>query len=380
MLSAIIFILILSFLVIIHELGHFLLARKHKVRINEFGIGYPPKALTLFTAFGTPFTLNWIPFGGFVRLEGEDGAESAADTATVSKNNGLEFFKVGMWQKLSIVLAGPVVNFLFGIIAFAIVFSVTGIPQPLVNQARIEQIMAGSPAELVGLEKGSNIIGFITVDNQRVSTPGIKDVQTFVAAHKGQDIQVVTSGVCSGVQCDAAEHIKQIHLRSDEEIPEGQGSLGVIFSDYYLQRYPWYLMPLYGSWYGLTQAIELGWMMLQALGMVVTNLFSGGGVSADVAGPIGIVHQAQKSNILSSGWMMGLSFAGMLSINLAIMNVLPIPALDGGRAFFILLGGLIGRKRIEKIENYANYGGFIVLVGLIVLISLRDIHRIIQGG
>ncbi len=120
--------------------------------------------------------------------------------------------------------------------------------------------------------------------------------------------------------------------------------------------------------------------MLQALGQMGSDMFSGRGVSGDVAGPIGIVHQAQKSDILTSGWMMVLSFAGMLSINLAVMNVLPIPALDGGRAMFIMLGQLVGQKRIEKLENYANYGGFILLVGLIVLISLRDISRIITGG
>ena len=134
MLSVFIFILILSFLVIIHELGHFLIARKHGVKVNEFGLGYPPKALTLFTAFGTPFTLNWIPFGGFVRLEGEDGPELGTEQKETHKSER-EFFRVAVWQKLSIVLAGPIVNFIFGIIAFSIVFSVTGIPQQLVGHA-----------------------------------------------------------------------------------------------------------------------------------------------------------------------------------------------------------------------------------------------------
>lgn len=380
MLSVFIFIFILSFLVIIHELGHFLLARKHGVKVNEFGLGYPPKALTLFTAFGTPFTLNWVPFGGFVRLEGEDGSESNVASEEQKPARGKEFFQVKVWQKLSIVLAGPMVNFLFGCLAFSIVFSVTGIPQPLVNQARIDQIMPGSPAELAGLEKGSNISAFITADSVRTETPAIKDVQQFVAVHKGEMVQVVTSPVCQGVACPESELIRELYLRKDSEIPEGQGSIGVVFADYYLVRYPWFLMPIYGSWYGIQQALELGVVMVQALGTIMTNLFTGGGVAADVAGPIGIVHQAQKSNILSSGWMMALGFAGMLSINLAIMNILPIPALDGGRALFIILGGILGQKRIEKIENYANYGGFIVLIGMIVLISLRDIHRIIQGG
>lgn len=376
--SALIFILILSALVIIHELGHYLVAKWQKVQVNEFGLGYPPRALKLFTHANTLFSLNWIPFGGFVKLEGEDGE---ADQNKATRQPGMKaFFERPAWSKLLIILAGPVVNFVFGIIAFSIVFSVSGIPQSLSNQARISKVVEGSPAAESGLQPDTNILGFREQNGEMVPIDNVAKVQAYVAAHKGQTVMVLFSGPCQADACAESMGETNIYLRTDAEIPPNQGSMGVVFSDYYLMRYPWYQMPFYGSKYGITQALDMGVLMLKALGQMGSDIAGGRGVSGDVAGPIGIVHQAQKSDILTSGWMMVLSFAGMLSINLAVMNVLPIPALDGGRAMFIIIGQLIGQKRIEKLENYANYGGFILLVGLIVLISLRDISRIITGG
>ncbi len=378
MTSILLFILILSLLVIIHEMGHLLVAKWQKVRVNEFGLGYPPRALKLFTVDGTLFSLNWVPFGGFVKLEGEDG--EVVDSKT-PKNGEMAFFEQTALAKLLIVLAGPVVNFIFGIIAFAIVFSISGIPQTLNSQPRIDQIMPGSPAEVAKLPTSVNIIGFSeAADGEVTATPKIADVQSYVQAHKGQTVTVKLTGACKNDSCEESVSTHQLYLRKDQEIPENQGSMGLVFSEYYTLRYPWYLMPLYSSWYGVTQALQMGWMMVQGLGQIVSDIFTSGKVTDEVAGPIGIVHQAQKSNILTSGWLMVLSFSGMLSINLAVMNVLPIPALDGGRALFILLGVVLGQKRIEKLENYANYGGFFALIGLIILISLRDIQRIIQGG
>lgn len=377
--SALIFILILSALVIIHELGHYLVAKWQKVQVNEFGLGYPPRALKLFSYAGTLFSLNWVPFGGFVKLEGEDG--EADQTKQARQAGTFAFFERPAWAKLLIILAGPAVNFIFGIVAFSVVFSVSGIPQSLSNQARIDQIAPDSPAAVAGLQPSTNILGFKeATSSAAIAVSSIAEVQSFVADHKGQTVIVQTSGPCQADACAESLAESSIYLRTEAETPAGQGSMGVVFSDYYLVRYPWYLMPFYGSKYGITQALDMGWMMLEALGKMGSDMINGRGVSGDVAGPIGIVHQAQKSDILTSGWMMVLSFAGMLSINLAVMNVLPIPALDGGRAMFIVLGQLIGQKRIEKLENYANYGGFILLIGLIVVISLRDILRIVKGG
>jgi regulator of sigma E protease len=136
-------------------------------------------------------------------------------------------------------------------------------------------------------------------------------------------------------------------------------------------------MPFRGAALGTVQALGLGWLILQALQDLVADMFTRGAVPQDIAGPIGIVDQANSSEIFTQGPLALLSFAGMLSINLAVMNVLPIPALDGGRALFIVLEKLIGKKAIQKVEAVANYGGFIFLIGLIVIISARDVFRIV---
>src|SRR5258708_6019281 len=126
--SIIAFILMLSLLVIIHELGHFLTARFFKIKIEEFGIGYPPRARTLFTWKGIPFTLNWIPVGGFVKMEGEDGSANEDNIQHKTKNSFGPFYTKPKWQRLIVILAGATVNFLFGVLAFSVIYSYVGIP------------------------------------------------------------------------------------------------------------------------------------------------------------------------------------------------------------------------------------------------------------
>jgi len=138
-------------------------------------------------------------------------------------------------------------------------------------------------------------------------------------------------------------------------------------------------MPFRGTWYGIKQAVGLGYLIIQALFQMVVQLAVTGQVPKDVAGPVGIVYEAQQGNIITDDFWSNLGFAGMLSINLGVMNLLPIPALDGGRALFILLEKIFGKKHIQKIEAYANYGGFALLILLILMITYKDIMRIIVG-
>ena len=141
-------------------------------------------------------------------------------------------------------------------------------------------------------------------------------------------------------------------------------------------HHPWWQMPFKSALYGLEQAIGLGILILQALGTMVQQLLRQGVVSEDLAGPVGIVHQAQESGLFSEGFLAILSFTGMLSINLAIMNVLPIPPLDGGRALFIILENFLGKNITQRVEQVVNYGGYVLLLMLIVLVTARDIFRL----
>lgn len=376
--AIVIFILVLSFLVIIHELGHFVAARWAKVRVEEFGIGYPPRALKLFKWRQTLFSLNWIPVGGFVSLQGENGPEDQAEldkALAKSTQSWGPFYVRPAWQRLVIVVAGVTVNFLFGILAFSLVFSQQGIPTPITTP-RIGYVAANSPAEQAGLQLNTEITAFILANSEKqlVKTP--QEVIDFVDQHQGETVQVETTALCQGLTCPTTTKTTSVYLRTDEELPANQGSMGVAFAAYVPVFYPWYEMVPRSIYYGLSQAIAMGLLVLSAFVTMMVSLF-GGTIPADVAGPVGIVDQVVETGLFKEGALAILNFAGLISINLAVINLLPIPALDGGRAFFILLEKVLGRHKIAKIEGYANYGGMAFLLALIVLITVRDVGRIL---
>lgn len=365
-------VLILSLLVILHELGHFFVAIWQKIKVDEFGLGFPPKAVKLFSWRGTDFSLNWVPFGGFVRLHGE----------FVSSQSNLDqqaFYQKSAGQQILVMLGGPGVNLMIAIIIFSIAFSIGGIPVSLQHQPRIGQIVTGSPAALAGLSPQTNLIGFKSINpdaNIRVELQSIEAVQKFVQEHRGETWLAISALDCQNLICSSQIKETPLYIRTAQETPANQGAMGIIFAEYVVKFYPWYEMPFRGVWYGLIQTLDLTKLMLSELGKLVTQLITGQGVSQAVAGPIGIVHQAEKAGLNQAGWLVIANFAGMLSLNLAVMNLLPIPALDGGRIVMVFLGYIFGKLKIEKFENYFNYGGFIFLLGVLVLISFRDIWNI----
>ncbi|NCO12526.1 MAG: hypothetical protein COZ34_02495 [Candidatus Pacebacteria bacterium CG_4_10_14_3_um_filter_34_15] len=366
--SVVLFIIILSFLVIIHELGHYFVALWSKVKVEEFGIGYPPKAFRLFRWKGTDFTVNWISFGGFVKLQGEEGVKGA------SKLSG-QFYQAPTLRKLIILLAGASVNFIFGIIAFTIVFSNIGIPE-VISEARIGKISVGSPAKEVGIEANTNIIGFQALDQEKVLISSPNDLVGQISTHKGETVKIFTSGHCENLTCEKIEKEYEVYLRPVDSTPEDQGSLGVVFDQVIYRFYPPLQMPFKSVAFGIEQAMYLGVQIVQAFSQIVQDLFLHAKVTGDVAGPVGIIHQAKEIGLFEEGFLTILSFAGMLSINLAVMNVLPFPPLDGGRALFVVLELIFKKKRTEKIEYYLNYGGYIFLLSLIVIITIKDVLRI----
>lgn len=354
--SGLIFILILSFLVIIHELGHFLCARWAGIKVEEFGLGYPPKMKTLYTdKQGTAYTLNWLPFGGFVRMFGEDSGDVTSGS----------FSAAPVFKRIIVVLAGATINFAFGVLAFGIIYGTHGIPTDL-GGARVDAVAVDSPAAHAQIPVGKLIVAARDINGAEVSTKTSSMLIQFVQQHRGESITLVTE----------SNQPYSVYVRTVAETPEGQGSLGVTLSDFELRKYPWWQMPFRGMWVGLKSAVSFGGMILQALGTMVKELVLLGKVPADVAGPVGIVYAAEKDGFLREGGWAQLNFAAILSINLAIINVLPFPALDGGRGVF-LIWELLTRKRVKpRLEGWVNTAGFAVLIGLILLISFRDIGRV----
>ncbi len=374
----ILFILVLSFLVIIHELGHYLVAKWQKVRVEEFGVGYPPRAMKLFQKAETVFTLNWIPFGGFVKLEGEEGPEEEKDESGEVKpdqHGFLPFYAKGKLSRLAIILAGASVNFIFGIIAFSLYFSVKGITD-LLPDPPIAQVAAESPVAKAGVPANVTITGF-EFNNTVYKTATIDDVTSFVGSHAGEHVTLITTGACKDTKCDTTSHQYPLTIRTKEQTPAGQGALGIAFDQVVAYKfYPWYQMPFRGTKFGLEQALLLSQLILMSLVGIIAGLFKGV-VPQEVAGPVGIFSQARQAGFFSGDPFELLNLAGKLSVNLAIMNVLPIPALDGGRAFFILVETFVGRKRLNKIEGYVNYVAFGLLLLLTLLITFKDISGLI---
>lgn len=378
-----IFIIVLSFLVIIHELGHFLLAKKFGVKVKEFGLGYPPKLFKLFKYQETDFTINAIPIGGFVNLSGENSKEEK-----LKKQD--QFYYKTPKQRLAIILGGIVVNFIFGLFVFSIIAIIQGIPEQL-DGVFIGDVMENSPAskaeiietntqkQITGIQPETKLIEITDAQGNTHSIKSIQQAQEIVLSSKGQYI-ILKTQLCPQFNCTDQFLTQKSYVRTDKETPDQEGSIGIAFQETYLKKYPFYQMPFRGIVFGIKESFRFAYTIIKALGQVFQDLIFKQEVPQEVAGPIGIVHQIKKVGIFEGGFLSIFFFSGILSLNLAVMNLLPIPALDGGRAFFILLEMLIGRKKIEKVEYYANYFGIFLLLGLTFLITFNDIKRIITGG
>jgi regulator of sigma E protease len=202
----------------------------------------------LFRHRETTFSVNLIPFGGFVQMTGENGPEDDEDQAG-------SFHHKSMKARLQVILAGVLFNFIFGIVAFSIVFYQLGIPKPLFGQARIAALVTNSPAIEAGLQENTNIVAFQTAE-QWVEINNVAQAQEFVASHLGETLGIRTSLPCEEEKCPSSYEEKTIYLRTAAETPAGEGSMGVIFTDVVFKTYPWYLMPLMTIVYAFKQSLD----------------------------------------------------------------------------------------------------------------------------
>ncbi|MBN1538106.1 MAG: site-2 protease family protein [Anaerolineales bacterium] len=331
------FIFGIAVLIFFHEMGHFLFARLFKVEVEEFGIGFPPRIATLFEAGGTTFSLNWIPLGGFVRIKGENDPEIPGGLAAASP-----------WVRLVVIAAGSLTNILIGVLLAGILYFNIG--EPIPNKVKILEVAPNSPAETSGL-----IAGDIIIKVAGQSLENVNDLHNLIYDRLGESITITI---------ERGDQVEKITLIPRENPPENEGAIGIVMGEA--------TQPT-----TITRAFYKGavasYNYIQTLLLLPVHIAKGN-ISAEEARPVGYkgmydIYQ-QTSN---PPW-----FFMMISLSLGLFNLLPIPALDGGRLFLILPEILLQRRVPPRYESIIHMVGFAVLLLLLIYVNLQDFINPIQ--
>ena len=353
-LTVLTFFIVLSVLILVHELGHFLVAKKAGIKVEEFGFGYPPRMFSKKIG-GTVYSINWLFFGGFVRLYGEELGEGIK-----GKNSKRAFWGKSKRARTLVITSGVLANFALAVVVFSIVYSFSGIPFKT-GRIKIAGLLPNSPAVQSGLKQEDIIL--------KVNEEKLKDVNDFIKLIDEKKGQEVTLTIQREVQL-----VLRVVPRVNP--PQGEGPLGVLVSDVETRKYPFWQMPWRGTIEGFKEAFGWASLILGSLKKMVVDLVFHGAVPRDVAGPIGIF---QITGVVAqSGLLNILQFMGILSVNLAVINILPLPALDGGRLVFILYEAITRRKPKPSFEQWVNTAGMAFLLLLIILITINDVGRLVK--
>ncbi len=374
MVTLLIFIAVLAVLVISHEWGHFVAARKSGMKVYEFGFGFPPRLFGIQKVkdeqgngkwrfiWGkkedeeqmgeTVYSFNIIPLGGFVRIKGEDGQEVGPDSFAAQK----------AWKRAVTLMAGVGMNIVTAFILLSVGFmigapqAVDSLPPGTTTENRhieIIELIADKPAAAAGLQPGDIIVSLDNLQN-----PSVKAMQEYVDANKNKDIKVTVK---------RGDDTIEKNIRPFVYEDTGKGGLGVSLIEVGLVRYPWYR----AIYYGLIMTGLYLKEILFSFYYLISGLFAGAPVGEALSGPIGIAVMTGK--VAKLGFSYLLNFMALLSLNLAVLNALPIPALDGGRLLFLIISKLKGKPVEQRYEQIAHGVGFVLLISLVVLITVKDL-------
>ena len=355
-------------LLVIHEFGHFIIAKKCGVKVEEFGIGYPPRICG--KKFGeTLYSINLIPFGAFVKVHGETG--------------GIEDYRsfIGkpMWQRFLIVVGGVVSFWIVSVILLSIVAGAWGLPTAVSDEAnqglidpkvQIVGVLEDSPAGKAGLKLGDIIIKInptLSGQNSKIkNVDKVKQVQEFTKIHKGEEITLTIK---------RGEEVLEIPIIPRVSPPEGEGLMGVVLTRVALKPYPWYRTPIQGvkACGYLTVNIIDGWMLGLKNVLGIAKLPPG--VKFELMGPLGIFDLLRKYFAMGINYFLFL--VSLIAVALALVNILPIPALDGGKLVFLGIETIRRKPISSKIEQKITAVFFILLITLMIYITVKfDIPRV----
>jgi regulator of sigma E protease len=337
---------ILSLLMLVHELGHYVTARRSGIVVQEFGFGLPPRIIG-YERKGIIYSLNWIPFGAFVKMLGEEDPTAAGSFASKTK-----------LTRAIVLAAGSFMNFATAVVVFAFAF-MTGWPTPIPNEVQIAEVAPSSPAEAAGLQAGDLVVG---VDGQPIGS--IEDFQRLVRERVGASV---------ALDVHRGDQSLKTSMTPRVDPPPGQGAIGVKIQ---ARTRPVAYNPLESIWLGFRRAVSVIAFTLAAPLMVIQ-----GSLPGEMLRPIGLPGMAQVTSqaveaTRQSGYLYPLLvMTGTFSAGLAVANMLPIPALDGGRLFFIFIEAVRGRRISPERESLVHFVGIVVLIALMILIAVNDIQN-----
>ncbi len=342
------FVLFFGLMLFVHELGHYLVAKLFKIQVEEFGFGFPPRMVKLFQLKETTFSLNWIPFGAFVRLSGENDPSVPGG-----------FGSARPLARIAVLLGGPVANLLLGIVLFSVMFTQTGVPDS--SKVMIASVEQQSPASQAGMEVGDIILRI----NQTPVT-SMEQLIQIVQANKGKEVGILLQRGNEQISTTAVPRV---------DPPPGQGALGISMTNP-ITRTSWLrTVPLSAS-----ATFEQARLILQMPGRLIRGEVSG--EEARVVGPVGIysmfsqAREIDEENAASAdpfNRTLTLRLMTVITIALGLTNLLPIPALDGGRILFILPEVITRRRIPPQYENIVHLVGFVALILLMFYITAQDI-------
>ena len=348
--SILTFLLVLSILVLVHEFGHYIVAKKNGIWVEEFGFGLPPRV------FGkeigeTIYSINALPFGGFVRLHGEMTEDG------VTKPNAA-FVKKSLWVKTGVITAGVIMNFLLAIVAFGIVYSFTGVQRDI-KVVKVLNIATNSPAQDAKI-----LVGDIVKKVDGESVVSVSEFISKIESKKGKKVKL-----------ELQDRVVTIIPRA--EPPAGEGPLGVSITNTETYFAPVWQRPFYGAYYGTKEAIFWGKNVVNGFVSIFSDLFHGKSPK-DVSGPVGVF--AVTTEVAKAGILPLINLIGIISVNLAILNIIPFPALDGGRLLFIVIEAIFGKKVAPKFEAIVHSVGMAILLLAILAITIKDVRGLISAG
>ena len=365
--NIIIFIIILLVLVVVHEFGHFFFAKKFGIRVDEFGFGFPPKLFG--KKYGeTEYTFNLLPIGGFVKIFGEDPNEE--------NTNGLDrersLVNKAKWKQAIVLLAGVFANFILAWVLFSVGF-MSGFPTSVNGKADYKlqdvnlvviSVSKNSPAEKAGLKSGDKIV-LIKSGEDLITKSSPEDAKSFIVSHGLKEIEI---GYFRGKIQDVSE-INETKLTPVINA-ENKPAIGIAMDQIGVAK----LAILPALFEGMKLTLSVTKDTIVGLYTLIIDGIRGQGSFTSITGPVGMV--GIVGDAYQFGFVYLLSFTALISVNLAIINLLPFPALDGGRLFFLLIEKIKGSRINTKVANTANMIGFGILILLMLVVTYHDVVKL----